>query len=50
VTCDFWESKKAYDAFRQKNSDAYLALDKLCEGLTIAERKLGDFERLAEDA
>jgi hypothetical protein len=49
VTCDFWESKKAYEAFRQNDPDAYLALDKLCEGLTLAERKLGDFERLADD-
>ena len=49
VTCDFWESKKAYQAFRQNNSDEYLVLDKLCEGLTLVERKLGDFERLADD-
>jgi hypothetical protein len=49
VTCDFWESKKAYEAFRLNDSDAYLALDKLCEGLTLAERNLGDFERLADN-
>ena len=48
VTCDFWESKKAYEAFRQNNSEEYLALDKLCEGLTLAERNFGDFERLAD--
>jgi hypothetical protein len=49
ATCDFWESKKAYEAFRQNNSEEYLALDKLCEGLTLAERKLGEFEQLADD-
>ncbi len=25
VTCDFWETRKAYEAFRQNNLDAYLA-------------------------
>jgi hypothetical protein len=49
VTCDFWESKKAYEAFRQNNSERYLALDKRYEELTLAERKLGDFELLADD-
>jgi heme-degrading monooxygenase HmoA len=49
VTCDFWESEKTYEAFQQNNCDEYLALDKLCEALTLAERKLGEFERLADD-
>jgi len=49
VTCDFWESKEAYEAFRTNNSAEYLALDKRFEELTLAERKLGDFERLADD-
>jgi hypothetical protein len=47
VTCDFWETEKAYEAFRQNNSDAYLALDKKSEELTLAERKIGAFEKLA---
>jgi hypothetical protein len=49
VTCDFWESRKAYESFRQNNLEAYLALDKICEELTVAERKIGAFERLADD-
>jgi len=49
VTCDFWANKTAYEAFRQKRSDAYLALDKACEELTVAERKIGAFEQLAGD-
>jgi hypothetical protein len=48
VTCDFWESRKAYESFRQNNLDAYLTLDKRCEVLTTAERKIGEFERVAD--
>ncbi len=49
VTCDFWESQVAYEAFQRKNSDDYLALDKLSEEFTLAERKIGEFEQLADD-
>jgi len=49
LTCDFWESRKAYESFRQNNLDAYRRLDKSCEVLTTAERKIGEFEQLAED-
>jgi heme-degrading monooxygenase HmoA len=47
VTCDYWESREAYKAFQGANSEAYRALYKSCEELTIAERKIGEFERLA---
>ena len=50
LTCDFWESREAYEKFRRLNSDAYLALDRACEGLTEAERKIGAFEQAADDA
>jgi heme-degrading monooxygenase HmoA len=49
VTCDFWETRAAYKAFRLANSDAYLALDKSCEALTISEREIGVFEELADN-
>jgi hypothetical protein len=49
VTCDFRESREAYETFQQNNVSAYLALDKSCEELTIAERKIGAFEKLAGD-
>lgn len=45
LTCDFWESRKAYEAFRKNNLEAYLALDESCEELTLAERKIGEFEQ-----
>jgi hypothetical protein len=47
VTCDLWESREAYETFQQNNVSAYLALDKSCRELTIAERKIGAFEKLA---
>jgi heme-degrading monooxygenase HmoA len=49
VTCDFWVNKNAYETFQRNNSDAYRALDKECEELTLAERKLGAFEQLTEN-
>lgn len=49
VSCDFWETREAYKAFRLANSDVYLALDKRCEELTLAEREVGAFERLTDD-
>ena len=50
VTCDFWESEKAYEAFQELNSDAYHALDATSANLTLAERKIGAFEQLADSA
>ena len=48
LTCDFWNSRAAYENFLRNNRDAYLALDKKCEQLTLAERKVGAFESVAE--
>lgn len=49
VTCDFWETREAYTAFLFANYDAYLALDKRCENLTLEERKIGAFEQVSEN-
>ena len=48
LTCDFWENREVYKAFLLANSNAYHALDKTCEGLTLAERKIGAYERLTD--
>jgi len=48
LTCDFWENQEAYKAFLPANSDAYQALDKICEGLTLVEREIGAFEQLTD--
>ena len=49
LTCDFWKTREAYKAFLVANSDAYLALDKRCEELTLGEREIGTFKRIAID-
>lgn len=40
VTLDRWESRAAYDAFRKRFADEYLALDSLCSSFTEDEELL----------
>lgn len=40
VTIDRWESRAAYDSFRRKFADEYLALDSTCSALTDNEELL----------
>ncbi len=49
VTCDFWETRESYNSFRRTHSKDYIALDKSCEDLTIAEREIGKFEQLSDE-
>jgi heme-degrading monooxygenase HmoA len=44
VTLDFWESRSAYESFKELNHTAYLAMDRSCQGLTTFERCLGYFD------
>ena len=44
VTLDFWESRSAYESFKELNHAAYLRLDKDCQSLTSLERCLGYFD------
>ena len=48
VTLDLWESRAAYDLFREERREEYLALDKSCEVLTEKEALLGNFEASKE--
>jgi quinol monooxygenase YgiN len=43
VTIDVWVSRDAHDAFRQRFSQEYTALDAQCEAYTLSERFVGDF-------
>ncbi len=43
MTVDYWMSKKARDAFREKFSAEFSVLDKKCEEFTLSERFVGDF-------
>ncbi|HET9399626.1 MAG TPA: antibiotic biosynthesis monooxygenase [Candidatus Acidoferrales bacterium] len=43
-TIDTWESRAAYEAFRNANREAYAELDRRCERLTGEENKIGTIE------
>ena len=44
VTLDFWESRSAYESFKELNHAGYLRLDRECQALTTFERCLGYFD------
>ena len=41
VTMDTWESREAYEEFREKLAAEYEELDRKCEGMTVREKSLG---------
>jgi len=41
---DSWESRAAYEEFREKYAAEYAELDQECSGLTVAEKYLGRYE------
>ena len=43
VTMDLWESREAYEEFREKWAVEYAAIDSRCEGLTRSEKHLGEY-------
>src|SRR6478752_6520295 len=43
VTVDEWQSVAQYRLFRERFASEYEALDRTCEGLTLAETALGQF-------
>lgn len=43
LTVDRWRDEAAYRAFRADFETDYRRLDAACEGLTVAERSLGDY-------
>jgi heme-degrading monooxygenase HmoA len=46
LTLDYWTSAEAYEAFRQRHSADYQAIDARCEELTEEETDLGQFNPL----
>ena len=44
LTVDRWESKDAFEAFREAHAAAYAELDARCDALTAEERSLGTVE------
>lgn len=47
LTLDFWHSENAFQSFRNANHEAYLALDRSTEVLTLRETHLGSFTQTA---
>jgi len=47
LTIDRWRAREDFDAFLAAHRQAYDALDKVCDGWTIAETRLGLFEAIA---
>lgn len=48
VTLDFWQSRAAYQSFKELNRSSYVELDKECANLTTRETMLGEFETPAQ--
>ena len=44
VTIDRWDSRDAFLAFKRDHADAYGALDRQCEPMTLSEKPIGAFE------
>jgi heme-degrading monooxygenase HmoA len=44
ATMDSWESRAAYEEFRERYAVEYAELDQECSGLTVAEKHLGEYE------
>lgn len=47
LTVDSWESAEAWRSFREALGAEFEEIDARCEDLTVLERELGTFDRLA---
>ncbi len=47
-TLDFWATRAAYEAFRERNREEYAKIDAKCEAMTARETRLGEFEAREE--
>jgi len=46
LTFDYWRTREAFEAFRERFRDEFAAIDASCERLTARERPLGEFDPL----
>ncbi|MBS1865230.1 MAG: antibiotic biosynthesis monooxygenase [Acidobacteria bacterium] len=44
LTLDSWETREAYENFKKENAAEYERIDRECEGMTVQEKKLGEFD------
>lgn len=47
LTLDFWTSRQAYETFMATHTAGYEELDAAGEELTLSEKKIGCFEKVA---
>jgi heme-degrading monooxygenase HmoA len=43
LTVDCWESRRAYEEFREQRAAEYAEIDARCEGMTVREARIGEF-------
>lgn len=43
-TIDRWENRESYRSFKERNLEAFNALDTTCESLTVNEILIGEYE------
>jgi hypothetical protein len=46
VTLDFWQSRSAYERFRDQHLEQYQVIDQKCQTMTEKEVALGTYERI----
>lgn len=46
ITIDSWNTKEDRDDFRKKYSKEFELLDKHCDGFTVREKLIGDFDSI----
>ena len=43
LTLDFWETREAYEKFKEMHAEEYDRMDRECEGMTLQEKVIGEF-------
>ncbi len=46
LTFDYWRTRAAFEAFRERFRDEFAAIDAACERLTASERPVGEYDPL----
>jgi len=42
LTLDFWKTRESYERFKKENAGEYERIDRECEGMTVAEKCIGE--------
>lgn len=44
LTLDFWETRETYEKFKKENAVQYEGIDRACDGLTVCEKRVGEYQ------